>query len=468
MRRSRAKHFPELDGRHRFFIYARKSTESEDRQVRSIGDQLSELRDLARKENLLVIDELVESKTAKIPGRPIFNQMVERVERGEATGVLAWHPDRLARNSVDGGRIIHLVDTGKIRDLKFPTFWFEPTSQGKFMLSIMFGQSKYYVDNLSENIRRGQRQKIKNGIWPMVGPVGYLNDRKTRVIYPDPVRAPLIRKAFELHAMGTFTIDRLMEAVNQLGLTNRRGKPLSRPQYHRLLQNTIYCGILKYGNESYEAKHEPIVPKELFDAVQEVMAQRSQPKGPELKQYLYRGLFTCGECGACITTETQKGRNYLRCTKRVKRNCTQAYVREEEIARQIGEVLQRVAIPDPSADWLLNELAKEQQHTTAARDEQRRIVETKYAECDRKLKRLLELHLDQNLTVDEYRDAKAKLLSEKLSIGDQLHGERGGDISPWFEPAMRLVKTLKQSHFMTILDGRTEEQRDFLKTTGSN
>jgi DNA invertase Pin-like site-specific DNA recombinase len=128
---------------------------------------LSELRELARKENLLVVDELVESQTAKIPGRPVFNEMIERLERGEASGILAWHPDRLARNSIDGGRIIHLVDTGKIRELKFPTFWFEPTPQGKFMLSIMFGQSKYYVDSLSENIRRGSDKKSRtaSGRW---------------------------------------------------------------------------------------------------------------------------------------------------------------------------------------------------------------------------------------------------------------------------------------------------------------
>src|SRR5579862_1939221 len=146
-----------------FFIYARKSTESEDRQIRSINDQLAELRQLAHRDGLNVVDTFIEKQSAKIPGRPVFNEMIDRIEAGEATGVMAWHPDRLARNSVDGGRIVYLVDTGKITELKFPTFWFEPTPHGKFMLSIMFGQSKYYVDSLSENIRRGHRQRLKNG-----------------------------------------------------------------------------------------------------------------------------------------------------------------------------------------------------------------------------------------------------------------------------------------------------------------
>src|ERR1035437_1418629 len=135
----------------KFFIYTRKSTDTEDRQVRSLADQLAELRELARKEQLDVVDVFIEKKTAKGPGRTVLAKMLERIEAGEASGILAWHPDRLARNSVDGGKIIYLVDTGMITDLKFPTFWFDATPQGKFMLSISFGQSKYYVDNLSEN-----------------------------------------------------------------------------------------------------------------------------------------------------------------------------------------------------------------------------------------------------------------------------------------------------------------------------
>ena len=202
------------NGSRRFFLYARKSTDSEERQVRSIGDQLAELRELARKEQLQIVDELVESQTAKVPGRPIFNAMLQRVEEGEANGILAWHPDRLARNSIDGGKIIHLVDTKLITDMRFSTFWFEPTPQGKFMLAIAFGQSKYYVDNLSENIRRGQRQKLQNGIWPQWAPIGYVNDHKDRTIKPDPERAEFVSKAFELYATGDYTLDRLREVIN--------------------------------------------------------------------------------------------------------------------------------------------------------------------------------------------------------------------------------------------------------------
>ena len=126
----------------------------------------TEVREFAQKENIFIVREFIETKSAKKPGRDVFEKMISGIEKGEAMGILAWHPDRLARNAVDAGKIIHLLDTGKLETLKFPTFWFEKTPQGLFMLSIAFGQSKYYIDNLSENIKRGLRQKLRNGVYP--------------------------------------------------------------------------------------------------------------------------------------------------------------------------------------------------------------------------------------------------------------------------------------------------------------
>ena len=296
----------------KFFIYTRKSTDTEDRQVRSIADQLAELRELAKKKQLEIVDVFVEKQTAKIPGRPIFGDMIARIEKGEASGILAWHPDRLARNSVDGGKVIYLVDTAKITDLKFPTFWFDSTPQGKFMLSIAFSQSKYYIDNLSENIKRGHRQKLKNGLWPQMAPLGYLNDKQTKNIGVDKVKSVLIKKTFEAYATGNYTLAQLRKIINDLGLKGRRDGELSISNFQYLLKNPFYYGLIRYSGEFYEGKHEPIITKKLFDEVQEVMARKSKPQVQDLKPYIYRGFFRCGECGCFITTETQKGHNYLR------------------------------------------------------------------------------------------------------------------------------------------------------------
>ncbi len=356
----------------KFFIYARKSTDSEDRQVRSINDQIAELRELAKKENLEVVDLLVEKQTAKKPGRPVFAEMIKRMEAGEAMGILAWHPDRLARNSVDGGQIIYLLDTGIIQELKFPTFWFDPTPQGKFMLSIAFGQSKYYIDNLSENIKRGHRQKLKNGLWPQKAPLGYLNNKETKLIYVDKIKAPLIKGAFEAYADGNHTLKNLRKIINDLGLLGNKGKMLSVSNYQYLLQNPFYYGLIRYNGEYFEGKHEPIITKKLFDKVREVMKRKSKPqKVDKMKFFLYRGFFNCGECGFTITADRKikpSGKQYVYyyCTKKnPNHKCDQnVFTKEEKISLQVKEEIQKVSLPDDCADWMLAELEKEQKENT--------------------------------------------------------------------------------------------------------
>ena len=140
--------------------------------------------------------------------------MIEYIESSdESLGILAWHPDRLARNSVDGGKIIYLVDINKIASLRFPQFWFEPTPQGKFMLQVAFGQSKYFSDNLVENVKRGIRQKIRRGEWLTLAPFGYVNNLKTKNIEPDKVKSRIIKRAFEEYATGTYTLKSLADST---------------------------------------------------------------------------------------------------------------------------------------------------------------------------------------------------------------------------------------------------------------
>jgi len=282
----------------RYLLYTRKSTDEEDRQILSIEAQITEVKEYAIRENLTIVQEFVESKTAKVPGRPIFNEMIHLLERGKAEGILSWHLDRLARNSLDGGKIIYLVDKGVIKDLKFPTYRFDDTAQGKFMLSIAFGQSKYYVDNLSENIKRGIRQKIRNGAHSGPAPVGYLNNFKTRTIIIDKDKAPLIRKMFELYATGTYSIERLTDTMNSLGFATRNNKFLHQSKCQLILINSFYYGLMRYWGELFEGTHEPIITKKLFEKCQVVMRRRGKPR--QTQHYIaLRGFMRCGECGLC-------------------------------------------------------------------------------------------------------------------------------------------------------------------------
>ena len=333
-------------------------------------------------------------------------------------------------SSVDGGKLVYLVDTGKVLELKFPTFWFDPTPQGKFMLSIAFGQSKYYVDNLSENVKRGIRQKLRNGIWPSWAPMGYLNDLGTHTIHVDKERAPIIKKAFELYATGNYAILEIRDMVNRSGLRGRKlHKPLSVSNCHYMLRNPIYYGVMRYYGEVYKARHKPIISKALFDKCQEVLKNKSKPKTKTLIPYVYRGAFRCASCGCFITTETQKGHKYLHCTKR-KQPCTELFVREEEIDRQVREIIKGVSLPPALAAEALDNIKAEGIKAAQAGEETAQNLRDKIDILTKNMNALLDMILSGMITQDEYAQKKRSCIEEKkecemkLAAFGRLNGHR--------------------------------------------
>ena len=374
--------------------------------------------------------------------------------------------DRLARNSIDGGQIVYLLDTGKIKDLKFPTFWFENTPQGKFMLNIAFGQSKYYVDNLSENIRRGHRAKLRRGVYPGTAPLGYLNNHRTRDIDIDRERAPLIHKGYELYATGKYTLKQIARAFKDMELRSHKGNVLAVSCVQRILSKSFYYGLFKFNGETYQGTHEPIVTKKLFDQCQDVMKSRGHIKTRKAeKTFPFRGLFICGECRCSITAETQKGHNYYRCTKK-KAVCSQKYVREEMLTEQVKSFLQKVSLPSQDTEKILRELDKDEQK---AKEDSKVIVQnfkSELVDTETKLDKLLSAYLDEVITSEEYAAQKQKLLSRKVECTEEISGIENGSVS-WLEPARAWVKSLNQAEKL-FSSGDKSEMTTFLKQIGSN
>ncbi len=447
----------------KFFLYARKSTDVEDKQVLSIEAQITELRAFAKTEGLEILEELVEKQSAKVPGRPIFNAMVERIERGEASGIVCWHPDRLARNSVDGGRIIYLLDCGHLRALKFPTFWAENTSQGKFMLNIAFGQSKYYVDNLSKNTKRGLRQKVRRGEYPSLAPIGYLNDSRNKSVVVDKKRASIIRKAFELYEQDNSRLEDISNFLAQQGITSRGNKNLKRDRISFILSNPFYVGLFRYAGEIHEGKHQPVISKKIFDKVQEILKQRGRPHHKTKNEpQAFCGLLKCGTCGMGITGEykvkRQKNGNehyyiYYHCTRKNKLvKCKEPCIRQESLDEQISSLLQKFSLREDRAEDLLKMLEKDksksvQSSAAFVQENRNRIVD-----IQTKLQRLLDGYLEQDIDREIYREEKAILLSEKKSLEEQtatLEQKRTGWIEPmseWIKEARNLPKIARESN----------------------
>jgi site-specific DNA recombinase len=392
-----------------------------------------------------------EESPPRTPGRPKFGNMLERgIEDGEASGILAWHPDRLARNSIDGGQVIYLLDQTRLTSLKFPTFWFENTSQGKFMLSIAFGQSKYYVDNLSENTKRGLRQKVRRGEYPSRAPLGYINDLRNKSIVVDKRITPIVIEAFELYAQNQSRYEDIADFLATHGLITRgKGTKYKKDRIRRLLSNPFYYGHFLYKGEVYEGTHEPIISKKLFDKVQAVLVERGRPrKANHSEPKVYCGLLRCYSCGLMITAEKrikhQKNGNrheyiYYHCTKKRKdMKCLEATVREEALDESLTGLLQEYALLD---NWKMDLLARLEQDEQDERSSTHAFVasaQTRIASLQNKLQKLLDSYLDQDIDRDTYLDKKAELMSEKKSLEEQ-SSKLTLAATAWVEPMRQLL-----------------------------
>ncbi|MDO8618154.1 MAG: recombinase family protein [Candidatus Uhrbacteria bacterium] len=454
-----------------YFLYARKSTEDEERQVMSIEAQLTELQEFAKRENIVIAKTFIESKSAKKPGREIFNEMMLEVEKSkESVGLLAWHPDRLARNSIDGGQIIYSIDTEKITSLKFPTFWFEPTPQGLFMLQVAFGQSKYYSDNLSENVKRGIRQKLRRGEWPTKAPFGYINNPKTRNVEPDPFKSRIIKKTFEEFATGNHTFQTLSDRLAFWGVVGSTGKPLVKAAIHHILTNKVYLGIISHKGETYEGTFPALVNSTTFEAAQKILQLRSHPrKKKEGHHFPFTGLFTCAECGASVTAQFAHGHGgtyrYYRCTKRLG-HCSQKYISESKLIEQVKEQLQTISL---SEEWYTQGLARIKQWEEASKNNHTNFalnLDNKIQALDQKLSMLVDAFLDGTLDKQIYLKKKEELIKQKTDFNQKKSAfRRQGNFR--FEPLKEFWKDLSLAKKLAVSND-FPEIKSFVAKNGTN
>jgi len=378
-------------------VYARVSSKEQEKEGFSIPAQLKLLRDYALAEDIRVVEEYVDVETAKQAGRSSFGEMVDYLRKhADARIILVEKTDRLYRNLKDWVTIddldleIHFVKENVV---------LSPNSRSseKFMHGIKVLMAKNYIDNLSEETRKGMLEKAEQGIWPSYAPLGYRNvtgpDGKKR-IEPDPDLAASVRRMFELYATGRYSIRELAQTLRGEGFGFRgSNNRIPSSGVHKMLRNPLYMGDFVWDGREYRGNHEPIVPRELWEKVQRAMDQRFANKSRKSKHnFAFIGLIQCGHCGCSLTAEIKKGRYiYYHCSG-AKGKCDEPYTREEVLEDKFGELLKAISLEPEVVDWVSRALRESHVDEKKHHEEVIRRLQTEY---NRLQNRIDEMYVDK-------------------------------------------------------------------------
>lgn len=332
-----------------YCLYARKSSEDDERQAMSIDSQIKEMTDMALKEGLFIKEIRRESHSAKMSGqRPVFMEIINDLRSGLFTGILTWAPDRLSRNAGDLGQLVDLMDQGKLIHIKTFTQAFSNTPSEKFLLMILCSQAKLENDQKGINVKRGIRAKCQMGWRPGMPPIGYFNRAFNGVkdIQVDPERAEFVKEMFLRVARNGDSGRTIKRWFDSAGMTTRAGKKVTLSQIYQMLRNPFYYGEFKYPLNSdnwYKGKHQPLITKDIFDIVQKQLTNPFDKSPWGSKSITFKGIFKCGGCGSNIVGEEKWRKRkwdepvrhvYYHCVRGLNR-CTEPYISEEKLVKQL-------------------------------------------------------------------------------------------------------------------------------------
>ena len=373
---------------HRYVLYVRKSTDTEDKQVQSLPDQIKTMKAIAKREGIKILKVVEESKSAKKPYvRDLFEEVIRDIESGKYDGIICWKLDRLSRNPTDSGRIQQLLQDYKLQHIQTAEKSYFPEDNA-IVFSVEAGMSNQYIRELSVNTKRGMSSKAESGGKNGVPPIGYLNDKAEKVIIDDPNQFKLVRILWDKMLTGTYSISQITDiAANELHIIiPKRGKTGGKaPAYSSIcamFKNDFYRGKIRFNGHLYDGKHTAMVTDEEFEKVQCIIdpAHASRQKN-KLLDFQFRSLFKCGECNFAITVERKyknirstgerKAYIYYHCTGRNKNvKCSQPHLHvvEDELIRQIKEKLNKYTV-DPDFYKLAIEALAQEEDEVGAKDE---------------------------------------------------------------------------------------------------
>ncbi len=414
----------------KYVLYCRKSSESEDRQILSLDAQERELRATADKLGLEISAIYHESMSAKASGRPIFGNILKLIQQGKVEGIICWKLDRLARNFVDGGQIIDLLQRGVLKSIWTYEREYLP-NDNVLLMAVELGMANQFVRDLSENIKRGNRQKLMEGGWPRNAPFGYKNNRLEKTIEIDETRAKYVQKIFEYYSTGLYSLGDLAKKLYEEGLRTQSGKKVYKSSLQRILTSLIYCGIIHYNGKNYPAKHKALVSKDIFDKCKEIMETGSRPRR---KRHVFplTGLFTCGVCGCSVTAERQKGFVYYHCTNG-KGLCDQKklFLREEKLEDQFTEIFDSLIFDEEIIEIMYLSALERVKHDDTFNLMAVENVEKQLSTLKEREDRLLDAYLTQSIEKGIYEAKQEEIKADRIALTRKLNEVRHGNKNPY-------------------------------------
>ena len=447
-------------------LYARVSSKDQEREGFSIPAQQKLLRQHANERGFVIIREFIDVETATQTGRTGFGDMLAFLRATPSCRtILVEKTDRLYRNIRDWVTIdeldvaVHFVKEGAVVSKT-------SRSSDKFMHGIQVLMAKQYVDNLSEEVKKGLREKAEQGHWPGVAHVGYINNRTTRRIEVDPGRGPLVARVFALYAMGDYSLQALTRKAFEIGLRHCRGnRRMTKSEIHRMLRNPIYTGDFLWLGKRHGGSHEPLITHETFEQVQAVLGGKPRTRSPR-PRHAFMGLLTCGRCGCRMTAEMKKGRYvYYRCTGFLGA-CGNSYIRQEELVDRLGTVIERIQIPSEIADWIADSLRESQHSLEQTRRESIATLSQRRQAMQSNLDRGYDDYLEGRLSQSLWMRKSADWESELVTIDAEL--SRLSCPTPAYVATGEKILELAKTAHSRYLEQDLTERRRLLDTGLSN
>lgn len=441
------------------FGYVRVSTVKQGEGV-SLDAQREAIERFAAQNDITITRWFAEKETAAKSGRPEFNAMLRLLKQRRADAVVMHKIDRSARNFSDWAKIGDLSDAGI--DVHFASESLDFRSRGgRLSADIQAVIAADYIRNLREETKKGIYGRLKQGLYPFRAPIGYLDQGARKPKIPDPIRAPLIQKAFELYGSGSHSLRSLRAELDHLGLRNLSDRPLSKHGLETVLSNPFYCGLIRIRKTgaTYQGAHEPLISVSLFERVQDIKAGRSGKKVTR-HNYTYRGLFRCWQCSAAITPSRHKGHVYYRCQTR---ECPTTCVREEVLESAAEVALSRIHISDQHIRLLVERFETwwRARHPAESRD----AAAMQLGQINTRLDRLTDALLDRLIDEPTFAARKEKLLLEKLKMEEAIKiAQTAGQEPERVQRFLELIKSLATGYGLA----KPEEKREMVQIAFSN